>query len=121
MNQFLYLVPIKLIYMEIKSAQCARCETIHEMTSEILKNGCSVCGSRVLRFGGSKKDPVEASQEEFGLQEDSPTTIKVVGEGKYEIDLESLMNQELASPIVISQNEGKYMLSFPKPKGKQKK
>ena len=104
--------------MEIKSAQCARCESVHEMSSEILKNGCPVCGSRVLRFGGPKEK--EDNLEGQWINEDSPTNIKVIGEGKYEIDLEALMKQEKSSPIVISQNEGKYKLSFPKPKRSKK-
>ncbi len=105
-------------HMELKTTQCARCESIHEMSSEILKSGCPVCGSRVLRFGGQKerKDDVE----DQWINEDSPTNIKVIGEGKYEIDLEALMSQEKSSPIVISQNEGKYKLSFPKSKGSKK-
>ncbi|MCG3218688.1 MAG: hypothetical protein KAR35_06765 [Candidatus Heimdallarchaeota archaeon] len=106
--------------MELKSAQCARCESIHEMTSEILKSGCPVCGSRVLRFGG-QKEKTDDSLEDQWISEDSPTNIKVVGEGKYEIDLEALMNQEKNTPIVISQIEGKYKLSFPKPKESKKK
>jgi predicted nucleic acid-binding Zn-ribbon protein len=105
--------------MELKSAQCARCETIHEMSSEILKSGCPVCGSRVLRFGGLKEKTDDTLDAQW-ISEDSPTNIKVVGEGKYEIDLEALMNQEKTSPIVISQNEGKYKLSFPKAKESKK-
>ncbi|MHA1912527.1 MAG: OapC/ArvC family zinc-ribbon domain-containing protein [Candidatus Kariarchaeaceae archaeon] len=106
--------------MELKSAQCARCESVHEMSSEILKSGCPVCGSKVLRFGRPKEKTDDALDDQW-ISEDSPTNIKVIGEGQYEIDLEALMKQEKTTPIVISQVEGKYKLSFPRPIKDKKK
>lgn len=114
--------------------QCVHCgRIIMEANKEILE-GCSNCGSKFfffIRDENLKKqqEPVQindfSDKEKKEIEkdvrdilkiqdEDSPVildieSIKILGPGKFEIDIVSLMNRK---PIVIKLQEGKYIIDL---------
>lgn len=102
--------------------KCARCGKIYPDGAEELMKGCS-CGSRVFiyfREGEGEKVPKDLGWLEDELREytkdrpvsitvDDVENIKVLGEGKYELDLPSLMS---GKPIIIQSREGVYYIKL---------
>ena len=114
--------------------KCARCSKIYEDKASELIDGCG-CGSKVflyLRadFAGSQQETVKVLQErkvsEHDLEwldrefrdnlKDAKKTMSLdienvlrLDEGKYEIDLKSLMRGE---PVVIKASEGVYYIDL---------
>lgn len=116
--------------------QCVRCNDIYEDNAAEILNGCK-CGGKMFFFikkevldkrkkqlekQGIKLSDEDADQMEKDIQEimgidvdkDTPVildleSIKIVGPGKYEIDLASLFSKK---PLVYSIGEGKYIIDL---------
>jgi predicted nucleic acid-binding Zn-ribbon protein len=113
--------------------QCVRCSTFYDDGAPELLKGCE-CGGRLFFY--IKKEKLEASrkiaeqvsnlsaedkeqieQDVFELVGAEPTqdepvildleSIRVVGPGKYELDLVNLFKGE---PLIFKLDEGKYMI-----------
>ncbi|MEM4605540.1 MAG: Zn-ribbon containing protein [Candidatus Pacearchaeota archaeon] len=115
--------------------RCVHCGKIIEKASEEILKGCSNCGSKfffyirdekILEFKNNEKKIISIPEEEkkeiekeareiLGIvEEDQPVildleSIRILGKGKFEIDLVSLINRR---PIVIKINEGKYVIDL---------
>jgi len=116
--------------------QCVHCGRIlREANKEILE-GCTNCGGKFFFFirdenlaGRQKQESFKMNeftkQEKTKIEEDvreilkieddfSPVildveSIRIIGPGKFEIDIVSLMNRK---PIVVKLEEGKYIIDF---------
>jgi uncharacterized protein len=113
--------------------QCVHCgKILMEANKEILE-GCSSCGSKFFffirdenldsqknnslkEFTHQEKESIEKDVREILKIEDdlSPVvldieSIKILGPGKFEIDIVSLMSRK---PIVIKLEEGKYIIDL---------
>ncbi len=116
--------------------QCVKCNEIYADNAQEIVNGCS-CGGKMFFF--IKKEALEKRkkmienqdvkisdedakqvekdiQEIMGVDVDSDTpiildieSIKIVGPGKYEIDIASLFSKK---PLVYSIGEGKYIIDL---------
>jgi uncharacterized protein len=115
--------------------QCVHCgKILKEANNEILE-GCSSCGSKFFffirdenlirkeqeqidlkAFNKKEKEKIEKDVRDILKIEDemSPVildieSIKILGPGKFEIDIVSLMNRK---PVVIKLEEGKYIIDL---------
>ncbi|MEM4182114.1 MAG: Zn-ribbon containing protein [Candidatus Pacearchaeota archaeon] len=115
--------------------RCVHCGRIIEKASEELLKGCSNCGSKfffylkdekiaelnkkeeqiILIPEKEKKEIESEARKILGLEdEEEPIildleAIRILGKGKFEIDLVSLMNKK---PIIIKIEEGKYLIDI---------
>ncbi|MFH1402942.1 MAG: Zn-ribbon containing protein [Candidatus Altiarchaeota archaeon] len=115
--------------------KCARCSSIYEDGSDELINGCG-CGSRVFLYlrsdyAGSREETLRVLEEkklsdsevdwldeEFKdrlAREERTISLDIenvlrIDEGKYRLDLQSLMRGE---PIVIKARDGVYYIDIP--------
>ncbi len=112
--------------------QCVKCSTIIPIASKELIEGCSECNGRFFfyvredQLNKAKENPVEIPQEErkkierdireiAGItDEDAPVildleSIRVTGDGKYEIDVVNLFSRK---PVVYKLEEGKYIIDL---------
>jgi predicted nucleic acid-binding Zn-ribbon protein len=112
--------------------QCVHCGKIYPAGSKELLEGCS-CGShfffyiREEQLEKIKENPIVIPEEEkkqvekdireiAGItQEDTPVvldieSVRVVGSGKFEIDLVNLFNKK--RPLVYKIEEGKYIIDL---------
>lgn len=113
--------------------QCTKCSRIIPAGSKDLLNGCAGCGSHFFfyiredQIERMKAHPIEIPEDEIktiekdirelaGITEpDAPVildieSVRVLGEGKYEIDVVSLFDKE--RPIVYKMDEGKYIIDL---------
>lgn len=113
--------------------QCVRCNKFYEDGSDILLKGCSNCGGKFFFFvkkEGVKEAKVlsdslteqDKKQMEKDVKEiigsefaDRPIileieNIKILGPGKFEIDLVDLFKKR---PLVYKLEEGKYYIDVP--------
>jgi predicted nucleic acid-binding Zn-ribbon protein len=113
--------------------QCVHCKRIIPTGSEELLNGCKHCGNRFFfylredQLQKIQEDPIEIPAEEkvqiekdvremAGItDEDAPIildveSVRVTGEGKFEIDLPNLFNKK--RPLVYKLEEGKYIIDL---------
>jgi len=113
--------------------QCVHCKRIIPIASKELLEGCNNCGGhfffyiREEQLNQVKENPVEIPKEErdkiekdiremAGItQEDIPVildieSVRVSGEGKFEIDLANLFNKK--RPLVYKLEEGKYIIDL---------
>ena len=124
--------------------QCVHCGRIlREANNEIIE-GCSNCGSKFFFFirdeNLDKKEAEGMNISEFNKQEKAKIekdvrdilkiedelapvildieSIKILGPGKFEIDIVSLMNRK---PVVIKLEEGKYIIDLGSAKDLNKK
>lgn len=109
--------------------QCLRCNHVFDNSSNAIIKGCSECGGKLFLF--VKKIPEEkeielsAENKEIILKEleqhvnideiDSPIILKlenirIVGPGKYEIDINQLMKKE--KPLIYKVQEGTYIIDL---------
>ena len=102
--------------------KCVRCGKEYSNKSPELLNGCS-CGSRVflyLREGTKQKqqdvswlenDFKELSSEKpVVIDDDAIENIRVVGRGRYELDINSLMR---GKQIVVKSDKEVYYIKLP--------
>jgi hypothetical protein len=113
--------------------QCVHCGKIFQVGSKEILEGCSDCGGhfffyvREEQLENLKREPLEIPEEEkdniekeireiAGIsEEDSPVildieSVRVTGEGKFEIDLVNVFKKQ--RPIVYRIGEGKYIIDL---------
>jgi len=105
--------------------KCVKCGKLYEHASEEILNGC-ICGSKLFYFvkgdgEPSRKRVAESLPQDpeieyfYELEEDNEMiafdieSIRVKSSGKYELDLNSLMNN---SGLIYSYGEGKYSVDI---------
>jgi uncharacterized protein len=124
--------------------QCVHCGRILKEANKEILEGCASCGSKFFFFIRDenliKKDQEQIDLKSFNKKEKekieqdvrdilkiddelSPVildieSIKILGPGKFEIDIVSLMNRK---PIVIKLEEGKYIIDLDSAKTISKK
>lgn len=95
--------------------KCTKCKKIYEDDAEEIINGCS-CGNNRFFFVKPKK---EKKQEFIEIEDDEneeiiildAETINIIENGKYEIDVNSLLETEIP---VYKYSEGKYSIDIGK-------
>jgi len=113
--------------------QCVRCSRIVPLGSRELLEGCTNCGGRFFfyiredQMDKVKKEIIEIPTEEkkkierdiremAGItDEDAPVildieSVRVTGEGKFEIDLVKLFRRD--QPLIYKLEEGKYIIDM---------
>ncbi len=112
--------------------QCVHCSEIYPIASKELIEGCSKCNGHFFfyvregQLNKVRENPVEIPKEEkkkiekdireiSGItDEDVPVildleSIRVTGDGKYEIDVVNLFSKK---PVVYKLEEGKYLIDI---------
>lgn len=116
--------------------QCVHCGRILKEANKEILEGCSNCGGKFFFFIRDENLEVKKKQEDLHLREftDQEKTsiekdvreilkieddlapvildiesIQILGPGKFEIDLVSLMNRK---PVVVKLEEGKYIIDL---------
>lgn len=116
--------------------QCVHCGRILKEANKEILEGCSNCGGKFFFFIRDENLEVRKKQEDLHLREftDQEKTsiekdvreilkieddlapvildiesIQILGPGKFEIDLVSLMNRK---PVVVKLEEGKYIIDL---------
>jgi len=116
--------------------QCVHCSKILEVGSKEILEGCDSCGGKfffyirdeqaerikrlneepLVEFNSVDKKKVEADVRSILKVEDEEQavildleSVKVLGPGKFELDIVSLMNRK---PIVFKLQEGKYLIDI---------
>ena len=113
--------------------QCVKCSRIIPMGNKELLEGCANCGSHFFfyirdeQLQAIKEKPIEIPEEEKKtiekdiremagiIDEDAPVildleSVRVTGEGKFEIDIVNLFNKE--RPLIYKLEEGKYIIDL---------
>ena len=113
--------------------QCVHCSKIYPIASKELIEGCSECGGhfffyikeeqleklkeKSIEIPEKEKSKVEKDIREIaGIQDENTPVIldvesvRVLGEGKYEIDVVNLFSKK--KPIVYKIEEGKYIIDL---------
>ncbi len=113
--------------------QCVHCSKIYPTASRELLEGCSSCGGHFFfyisdeRLRKLNEEPIEIPKEEkkkierdvrdiAGIpNENEPVvldieSIRVLGEGKYEIDIVNLFSKN--KPVIYKVEEGKYIIDL---------
>ena len=122
--------------------QCVRCSNIIPAGSEEILKGCKNCGSHFffyireeqlerirqnpINIPEGKREQIEKDVREIaGIEEESIPVIldiesvRVVGPGKFEIDVVNLFNEK--RPIIYKLEEGKYIIDLATTLGKYRK
>ena len=115
--------------------QCVKCSRVIPIASKELLEGCQECGGKfffyvreeqlkqlknqIIEIPEAEKKQIERDIRNIaGIEkEDAPVildfeSIRVTGEGKFEIDLANLFNQK--QPLVYKLEEGKYLIDLSK-------
>ena len=113
--------------------QCVKCSRIIPLASREILEGCSNCHSRfffyvreeqleqlkqkIIEIPEENKAQIEKDVREIaGIEEeDMPVildfeSVRVTGEGKFELDLANLFNKN--KPLIYKLEEGKYMIDL---------
>ena len=113
--------------------QCVKCSKIIPLGSKELLEGCAKCGGRfffyikdeqlkqinkkIIEIPEKEKKSIEKDIREMAgiTDEETPVildleSVRVVGKGKFEIDLVNLFNQK--RPLVYKLEEGKYIIDL---------
>ena len=113
--------------------QCVKCSRIIPASSRELLEGCQGCGSRfffyvreeqleklkgrIIEIPEEDKLKIEEDVREIAgiKEEDAPVildfeSVRVTGEGKFELDLANLFNKK--RPLVYKLDEGKYLIDI---------
>lgn len=113
--------------------QCVRCSRIIPVGSREILDGCAECGShfffyirdeqieniknKIVEIPEQEKEKVEEDIREIvGIQdEDAPVildieSIRVTGEGKFELDIAKIFRKGL--PLIYKLEEGKYIIDL---------
>lgn len=123
--------------------QCVHCGKVYPKATKALIEGCDDCGGRFFfylkdeQLEKAKQTPAEQIPQEekkkierdvremAGIkEEDAPVildfeSIKIVGDGKFELDVVNLFRQD--RPLVYKLEEGKYIIDLASGKKKEKK
>lgn len=113
--------------------QCVHCGKLYQNVSKELLDGCS-CGSHFFFFlkdeqlanlkknqpaielnHGEKVRIEQDVRDMIGLEEEAPVildleSVRIIKEGKFELDLVNLFNQK--RPLVYKLEEGKYIIDL---------
>lgn len=116
--------------------RCVKCSRIIDTGNKELIEGCSDCGGKfffyvreeqlqklkeepVFEISDSEKEKVEKDIREIAgiTDEEMPVildieSIRIVGEGKYELDIVNLFNKK--RPVIYKLEEGKYLIDLAK-------
>lgn len=113
--------------------QCVKCSRIIPLGSKELLEGCGDCGGKFFFYVKEehlqriKEEPIEIPEESRAsiekdiremagiTEEDAPVildleSIRVTGEGKFEIDIVKLFNKK--RPLIYKIQEGKYIIDL---------
>jgi predicted nucleic acid-binding Zn-ribbon protein len=113
--------------------QCVHCGTIYPAGSKELLEGCSECGAHFFfyikddQLARLRENPITIPPEDqkkvekeirelAGItEEDAPVildieSVRMAGEGKFEIDLVNLFNKK--RPLIYKVEEGKYIIDL---------
>ena len=113
--------------------QCVKCSRIIPASSRELLEGCQGCGSRfffyvreeqleklkgrIIEIPEEDKLKIEKDVREIAgiKEEEAPVildfeSVRVTGEGKFELDLANLFNKK--RPLVYKLDEGKYLIDI---------
>lgn len=113
--------------------QCVHCKRIIPVGSKELLEGCSDCKGHFFfyikdeQMGEIKENPIDIPKEEkkkiekdiremAGIKDDDAPvildleSIRVTGDGKYEIDVVNLFNKN--RPLIYKLEEGKYIIDL---------
>jgi len=113
--------------------QCVHCGEFYPVGSKELLEGCRKCGGHFFFYVRDeqlkkiKENPIEIPREEKGriekdiremagiVEENIPVildleSVRVTGDGKFEIDLINLFNKE--RPLIYKLEEGKYIIDL---------
>ena len=113
--------------------QCVHCSKIISVASKELLDGCGECGGhfffyiREEQLEKLKEEPIEIPEKEkikverdirdmAGIPDETTPVIldiesvRVLGEGKYEIDIVNLFSQK--KPVIYKLEEGKYIIDL---------
>lgn len=116
--------------------QCVKCSRIIETGNKELLVGCVNCGGKfffyvrdeqleklkqkpeaILELPDKEKENIEKDIREIAgiTDEETPVildleSVRVVGEGKYEIDVVNLFNKK--KPVIYKLEEGKYIIDL---------
>jgi predicted nucleic acid-binding Zn-ribbon protein len=113
--------------------QCVHCGKIYPAGSKELLEGCGKCGSHFFfyikeeQFKRVMENPIEIPAEEMKhvekeiremagiIEDDIPVildieSVRVTGDGKFEIDLVNLFNKK--RPLIYKVEEGKYIIDL---------
>lgn len=113
--------------------QCVKCSRIIPAGSQELLNGCVECGGRFFfylrdeQLERARNNPIELPEEEKEqveediremagiIDENAPVildieSVRVTGDGKFEIDLVNLFNKK--RPLIYKLEEGKYIIDL---------
>ena len=110
--------------------QCLGCDTVYDNSSNAIITGCPKCGKKLFLFvkqlpqkqeqieiSTDKKDIILKEVESIAKIEDLKTpiilkleNIRVLGVGKYEIDINQLMKKN--KPIIYKIQEGTYVIDL---------
>ncbi|MFA5303646.1 MAG: Zn-ribbon containing protein [Candidatus Nanoarchaeia archaeon] len=110
--------------------QCVKCGKVYDDASKELLTGCSNCNAKFFFFIKKeklksnfieklKKEDIEKMEQDIRslipeLKSTEPVildleTIRILGPGKYEIDIGRLMR---GKPVIIQAGEGKYYIDL---------
>ncbi|MDP3742185.1 MAG: Zn-ribbon containing protein [Candidatus Micrarchaeota archaeon] len=123
---------------------CVKCKQLYPEQSEAILKGC-VCGSRIFYFiksdlplakvnltnrssngeASGENEPVNISSELLELSKDKtviistddPENIRVVEQGSYELNVDSLFKGD---PVILRTDSEVYYVKLPTPKKKKK-
>lgn len=121
--------------------QCVKCSRILPMASKELLEGCSNCGGRFFfyiredQLERIKQNPIEIPEAEKAsverdiremagiVEENAPVildleSVRVTGEGKFEIDIVNLFRKD--RPLIYKLEEGKYIIDLATTLGRNK-
>jgi len=122
--------------------QCVHCKEFYPAGSKELIDGCSKCGGRFFfyikdeQLSRIRENPIEIPEEDkkqiekdiremAGItEEETPVildieSVRVIGDGKFEIDIVNVFNKK--RPIVYRIGEGKYLIDLASTLGKETK
>ena len=85
--------------------RCIKCGyEFTENSEEIIINGCPECGGKFFAY--TRKGQIEEIKEG---KADGVESIKVKGQGIYELNLSSLLEND---SVIVSDEEGRYMIDI---------
>lgn len=85
--------------------RCIKCGyEVNGDIKTIITNGCPECGSKFFAY--TKKAPVKKNEEDRG---ESVEGVMVKGQGVYEVNLSSLLEN---ASVIVSNEEGKYLIDI---------
>jgi predicted nucleic acid-binding Zn-ribbon protein len=113
--------------------QCVKCSRIIPLGSKELLEGCDICGGkfffyvkedqlekikeRKIEIPEVERDSIEKDIREIigAVEEDTPVildleSVRVIGDGKFEIDLVNVFNKK--RPLIYKLEEGKYLIDL---------